>query len=215
MRISHHHRFIFFSNPRTGSTSLRSFLDPLSDFHGAIYPLPPVQPFHDHMRPIDTRRAFQDRGWDFDGYYKFVFVRNPWARLASLYAMIIALRPDFRLSFPQWLPTVLPYGPGGGGGGTITETWRQYGSYSLAAFAGDGTRLLVDDVFRLEDVDQVPAVLRRRGIPINVDAAIHRKNVTRGSVDYRALYGSQRAIDFVGAMYAEDIRRFGYRFPEG
>jgi hypothetical protein len=214
LRISHRHRFVFFSNPRTGSTSLRDFLDPLSDFHGAILPSPPAQPFHDHMRPIDARREFERLGLDYGAYYKFVFVRNPWARLASLYVMIRSLRPDFRQPFPEWLATVQPFGRGGGGNGGINETWRQYGAYSLAAFAGDGTGLLVDDVFRLEDADRVPDILRRKGIPLPAEAVIGRKNQTRGSVDLRQLYGSRRAIDFVGDLYADDIRRFRYRFPE-
>lgn len=214
MRISHKHKFIFFANPRTGSTSVRDLVDPYSDFHGAQVPVPPMQPFHDHMRPFEARDAFRKLGWDYEAYYSFTFVRNPWKRLASTYAFIRALRKDYRLPFQAWLASVKPYGPGGGGDGTILETWRRYGTYSIAAFAGDGSgKLFVNDVFRLEDVDDVPDKLRRRGLPLPPGAKVPVINDTRGTVNYRELYGSQQAIDFVGDLYADDIKRYRYKFP--
>lgn len=213
MRISHRHRFVFFSSPRTGSTSVRNYLTPLSDFCGAVRPTP-GQPFHDHMRPFDARQAFASLGWDYDSYYKFVFVRNPWSRLASVYALIRALERNFDQPFLAWLETVKPYGPGGGGDGTIMETYRQFGTYSLAAFAGDGSgALFVDDVFRLEDIEKVPQLLRKRGIPIDPNMTVGVDNRTGGTIDYRRLYTTRRSIELVGDLYADDIRRFRYSFP--
>ncbi len=153
-------------------------------------------------------------GWDYASYYKFVFVRNPWTRLASVYAYIRLLEPDFAQPFLMWLETVKPYGPGGGGDGTILETWRQFGTYSVAAFAGDGSgSLFVDDVFRLEDIEKVPRLLRKRGIPIDPDVPITTENRTKGAIDYRRLYTTRRSIDLVAQLYADDIRRFKYSFP--
>ena len=54
------------------------------------------------MRPVEARRAFQQVDWDFEGYYRFVLVRNPWRRLASLYAMIRAATPDYAEPFLVW-----------------------------------------------------------------------------------------------------------------
>lgn len=214
MRISHAHKFVFFSNPRTGSTSIRDFVDPFSDFHGAQVPLPPAQPFHDHMRPIEARDAFRKRGLDFDAYYTFTIVRNPWTRLPSTYAMIRTMRKDFTQPFAEWLATVKTFGAGGGGGGSILETWRQYGTYSIAAYAGDGSgAIFVNDIFRLEDIGAIPDHLRKRGLPIPDGATIPLRNRTGGSVDYRALYGSKKAIDYVGDLYADEIRKYKYKFP--
>jgi hypothetical protein len=209
MRISHRHRFIFFSSPKTGSESIRVLLDPISDFHGALAPTL-SQPFHDHMRPIEAREAFRSQGWDYSSYYSFVFVRNPWTRLVSLYAMILHLDPLMRLPFIEWLETTSPHGTGGGG----TSTWRKYGTYSLAAFAGGGSSaLFVDDVFRLEDIESVPEKLRRHGVPLPADAAAPHINRTGGTVDYRRFYATKRSVDFVGDNYADEIRRFRYKFP--
>lgn len=212
MRISHRHRFVFFANPRTGSESLREFLDPLSDVFPPGAPTP-AEPLHDHMRPEDARRAFAAKGWDFDGYYRFVTVRNPWRRLASLYAMVRNRAGGQIAPFAAWLINTRPDGIGGGG--PPGEFFRKYGTYSLAAFAGDGAgRLLVDDVFRIEDAADIPDALRRRGLPIPVGAAIPHFNFTRGSVDYRQLY-TDELIELVRTRYADEIARFGYQFPSG
>ena len=209
MRISHQHRFIFFSNPKTGSESMRALLDPISDFHGNTRPTP-SQPFYDHMRPIAARDVFRRMGWDYSSYYSFVFVRNPWARLASLYAMIRSLDSEMKLTFTSWLETISPHGPGGGS----ELSWRKFGAYSLAAFAGGGgDELFVDEVFRLEDIASVPDKLRRRGLPLAPGVLAPHVNRTHGSIDYRQLYTTKRSIELVGERYADDIRRFKYKFP--
>jgi hypothetical protein len=212
MRISHRHRFVFFANPRTGSESLREFLDPLSDVRGPMVPTA-AEPFFDHMRPADARGEFVRRGWDFEGYYRFVLVRNPWRRLASLYAMVRS-RADGRIApFGAWLKATRPDGIGGGG--RPEEHFQKYGTYSLQAFAGDGEgRLLVDDVFRIEDAASLPDELRNRGLPIPAGATIPHFNFTRGSVDYRQLYADE-LIELVRERYADEIERFGYQFPSG
>ena len=188
---------------------MRALLDPISDFHGAKAPTP-SQPFHDHMRPFEAREAFRKMEWDYSSYYRFVFIRNPWARLASLYAMILGLDRSMRLPFTEWLETTSPYGEGGGG----AQAWRRYGTYSLSAFAGDGSgTLFVDDVFRLEDIESVPEKLRQRGVPLPPGATLPHVNRTLGTADYRAIYATKRSVEFVRENYANEIRRFHYRFP--
>ena len=172
MRISHRYRFIFLASPKTGSESMRAFLDPLSDVAGRpILETTDACPFYVHMRAIEVQKAFLRLGWSFDQYYRFVFVRNPWIRLVSLYNMICRLNRGFVPSFESWLRTSKPDGEGGGG--RSPERWRRHGTYSLESFAGDENgNLLVDDVFRLEDIESVPGHLRERGIPIPPGAKI-------------------------------------------
>src|SRR5690606_27928408 len=106
MQISHRYKFIFFSFPKTGSESVRELLDPYSDIRGIPYwNISEENPFYSHISPAEVKAIFQKNGWDYDEYFKFTFVRNPWARLVSLYNMIYFTKPAD--SFYSKLKTVL------------------------------------------------------------------------------------------------------------
>jgi hypothetical protein len=210
MRISHRFKFVFFSNPKTGSESIRQLLDPLSDVRDVpLAQAPPGHFFYSHIRPADMRSAFVRLGWRYNDYYRFVFVRNPWTRLLSLHQYALkagAPLPDFA----EWLKGSRPDGLGGGGPNALP--WLRYGTYSLEAFAGDGSgRLLVNDVFRLEDIAEVPDRLRLRGIPLPPDARLPWKNKSESaSLD---AYYTPELRDLVAERYAKEIERFGYSYP--
>lgn len=219
VRISHQHRFIYFSNPKCGSNTVRAILDPFAEMteHSA-------RPLYTHIRPVELRNVCRESSWEFfDEYFKFTTTRNPWDRLVSLYEMIkrreIKRRGGWRRwvpraripSFPEWVRSVRADGSGGGGRTGRGRMWRVYGTYSVAAFAGDGTgRELVDRVIRLEDLDtELPKVLRELGVPS--PRTIQRQGPRRANADYRSYYDSETE-QIVARMYHEDIMRFGYRF---
>ncbi len=86
MRISHEHKFIFFSVPRTGSTTVREILDEYSDVKSIhISKTSEENPFYHHISPLEVERIFDQRGWEWDRYKKFCFVRNPFDRVVSLF----------------------------------------------------------------------------------------------------------------------------------
>lgn len=101
MRISHKYKFIFFANPKTGSETVRKILDPYSDIKSDFdYPKITTQnPFYSHMPPKEVKVLFQERELNFDKYYKFTLVRNPWSRLVSLYEMIYGYKLNSQVVF--------------------------------------------------------------------------------------------------------------------
>ncbi len=212
MRISHRYRFVFFANPKTGSSTVRQFLDPYADVHPArnFRERTPENPFHPHMRPEETRPLFREFGWDFDGYTKFVFVRNPWARLVSLYEHVhrqVAEAPPFS----EWVYTVRPCGAGGGG--RDREPWRRYGAYSIEHFikVSDGG-VLVDKVIRLEDIDHaLLPFLAALKLPVDATASVPWKNRRRVSRPYTEYYTPETA-EHVRDLYRYDIVHYGYDF---
>lgn len=85
MLVSHDHRFIFFSNPKTGSESVRELLAPYADVEGIpMWEASDEHPYYSHIRPVEVREIFRERGHAFGDYFRFTFVRNPWSRLVSL-----------------------------------------------------------------------------------------------------------------------------------
>jgi hypothetical protein len=234
LRISHKYKFIFFSSPKTGSESVRLMLDPYSDIKCVrLSEVTPGFPFYDHMTPVELREVFRQRGWDFDSYYRFVFVRNPWARLVSVYAAILDrgfagrvrdlgnalsrwtrgrdMAPDLA-GFRNWVREIQTSGKGGGG--KPHHRFRQKGTWSIAAFVGDGAgHELVDEVIRLEDAaDRLPALARQLQLPDPDKLSLPHVNVHRHP-KYVAYYDDDTAAH-VARLYAEDIARFGYRFGE-
>lgn len=234
MRISHRYKFVFFSNPKTGSESVRLMLDPYSDIKCVrLSECTPDFPFYDHMTPLELRDVFHQRGWHFDEYYRFTFVRNPWARLVSVYAAILdrgfagRLRdlanaasrlvrgrdraPDVE-GFRRWVREVETSGRGGGG--KPHHRFRRKGTWSIAAFTGDGQGgELVNEVIRLEDAaDRLPALAHELHLPDADRLRLPHVNVHRHP-KYVAYYDDATAAH-VARLYADDIARFGYRFGE-
>lgn len=216
MEISHERRFAFFAMPKTGSNSMRTLLHPYSEVPTVHFNKTTAeQPFYDHMRPVEARALFVERGWPFEQYYRFAVTRNPWARLVSLYEHLLLSRRfrwERRLGrtprdFERWVASTQPDGPGAG---TKGNRYRMYGSYSVGAFVGDGNgHELVDEVIRLEDLaGELPRLGERLGIELA--AALPKKN-TRAHADYREYY-TTTGRNLVAERYRADIERFGYEF---
>jgi hypothetical protein len=227
MQISHEYKFIFFSFPKTGSESVRAMLEPYSDIHGVPYwEKSDEHPFYSHISPAEVKALFVERGWNYDEYYKFTFVRNPWARLVSLYNMIYFTRPPRSLagklrawlrrfstpSFGDWLQSTRPEGEGAGG--PPNQRWQVYGAYSLASYILDeDANALVDAVIRLEAIDEdLPAVLERVGIPGARELEIPFVN-KRPSKNYAGYY-DDASRTLVAERYGYEIGRYGYRYED-
>jgi hypothetical protein len=215
VRISHRYRFVFFANPKTGSSTVRQLLDPYADIRSArnFRERTAENPFYPHMRPEEARALFRRFGWDFDGYTKFVFVRNPWARLVSLYEHIHRWRRPAAPPFSKWVRSVRPYGEGGGG--EEWERWRRYGAYSIEYFIKDASGgVLVDKVIRLEDIDHaLLPFLTTLKLPLAATNVVPWRNRRRIIRPY-AEYYTPEAVEHVRDLYRYDIVNYGYAFGD-
>lgn len=87
MRISHEYKFVYITIPKTASstvkTTLNKFCEPVfrpkSD-KDALY-LP-------HSPAVVIKKLFTDNKWDWNNYFKFTFVRNPWDMVVSYYTFL-------------------------------------------------------------------------------------------------------------------------------
>jgi ligand-binding SRPBCC domain-containing protein len=160
----------------------------------------------------DARRYRRVFGSDFDRYFKFTFVRNPWDRLVSTYFFLknggitprakawsethLSAFDSFASFVEAWVTADNVAG------------WRNFRPQHAYVASGDGT-LVVDYVGRFERLAQdVSTVCGRLG----VDATLLHENATRGrEADYRSYYTDAMA-EAVGQVYARDVELFGYRF---
>ncbi|MFK7781775.1 sulfotransferase family 2 domain-containing protein [Psychroserpens sp.] len=213
MRLSHKNKFIFFSNPKTGSESLREMLTPYSDILDIPFKnITDENPFYSHIRPVEIKNIFSEKGYNYDDYYKIVCTRNPFNRLVSLYEMIFRRWP-IKPPFDLWLKSTKTDGKGGGG--KNSDRWRIYGTYSLKNYISDKQgNILVDKIICLEHFDtEVPTLFKSLDIELPNNFKVVKKNV-RARKKKVSDYYSEKSKELVFKRYEWEIKKFNYKFPE-
>ena len=206
-RISHKYKFIFFAYPKTGSATIRKILDPYSDIIATTYTKRTKEnPFYSHITAQETKKIFEQRGWDYNSYFKFVFIRNPYSRLVSLYNM-----SSKKIRFKIWISRLK--NQGNGGCAFSDQKWKVHGAYNLLNFAGDGRNLLVDKVVKLENIDaELPHILKRLGI--HTPDKIPKGNIGKYGTKGKNIknYYDKETRKRVQKLYKWDFKKFGYHF---
>ena len=84
MLISHKHKFVTIDIPKTGSRSFRESLLPLGILDACGEPNLDSE-FYQHDGAIRVKKQFEKNDWNWNDYFKFTTVRNPWARYFSFF----------------------------------------------------------------------------------------------------------------------------------
>lgn len=216
--ISHHDKCVFVHIPKCAGQSIETFfLDRIGLDWERRSPLllrpndvPALGP--PRLAHLKAHQYVQNR-WmtqaQFDEYFKFAFVRNPWDRIASFYRY---LGYDGRCSFPRFVLKHLPEQ-------IEKKNWFLCPQVEYV-YDTDG-KLLVDFVGRFEALaNDFTLVGGHVGAP---DARLPHINDSRKSrpspmpwfrrraLPYRDMYDS-RSIEVVAGMYEADIEAFDYSF---
>lgn len=219
MRISHRYRFVFLSNPRTASRSIRRLIEDYSDVSSVDSSRTSKQsPFYHHMPASQVKKVFDDRGWDWYGYHRFCVVRNPFTRIVSLYHHYLDRRRRIgtHLAPVAQLKAVVKY---------KVLPRKSFSQYVLRpdklrklamplndfVFDRDGT-CLVDDILMFENLaEELLQYLREIGIDVNAQQ-IPMLGAS-GIHDYRQYY-DPATRNLVEHVYRYEIERFGYSFED-
>ena len=185
MRISHKHKFVFIAVPKTGSTSVRSVIDPYSDIASVN---DKNSPYKHHTTALNLKNHFESQDWEWNSYYKFSTVRNPWARRVSSWVYRLKKGQhnynkfkDFAMHYPA----------------TPQFNW----------LSDEDGNFLMDYVFKLEDPNGMDKVFNDLKIP-KVKLPHKNKN---GHKHYTGYYDDETR-QLVAKKYAKDIEYFGYEF---
>lgn len=84
MLISHKHKFITIDIPKTGTRSFRESLFPLGVVDVCGDPNLDSE-FYQHDFASRAKKQFQKNDWNWNKYFKFTIVRNPWDRYFSFF----------------------------------------------------------------------------------------------------------------------------------
>ena len=99
--------------------------------------------------------------------------------------------------------------------GNMWQDWRVYGAYSIENYIKDEKgNILIDKVFRLEDIhQQLLPFLQGLGLKNLKPADIKHRNRRKNSKSYTAYYTEDTRAQ-VAMLYKYDIINFGYKFGE-
>ena len=213
MIISHKHKFVFIAVPKTATATIREALKTHSDIIGeSIDP-----PYDWHPRAVDLKKHFHKKKWDWNKYFKFAFVRNPWDRLNSEYLYrkkrisvfkdkqdkpkyIIESEKMFRNvdNFAKWVKSEYI--------NTQNPCFPNQCKYLMET----NNELLVDFVGKFENLQQdFNIVCDKIGIERQT---LQHKNKTKHK--FYTEYYDEEARQIVAEVYADEIKCFDYEFGE-
>ncbi len=214
--ISHKHKCIFIHIPKCAGTSIKYFLFPDEEIHWfkpnyeVLYGFCPERKiFMQHatsQQLLETGLVTKEQ-WD--SYYKFTFVRNPWDRAVSDYFWLMNDQ-KIKDSFKNYLHKR----------GKFTNVLHDAGTKHYRGehvipqsdfFSEEGT-LKMDFVGRFENFSEdMNKVVRVLGGSEEFDTHINKG--LKKKHHYSKMY-SNKLRDRVAEMYQQDIAQFGYTFED-
>ena len=206
MIISTLHRFIFVAVPKTGTHAVRQALreqmgpddmEQVGLFVQKSLPIPELAKIrHGHLTLAQLRPVFPPQ--DFEGFFKFAFVRNPFDRFVSYCSFVTRQQGQFDRDPKGVMEHFLANPP-----------WDHILFQPQHQFVADEQgRPLTNAIGRVEKMQQsYDEIAERIGIPA---ATLERVNSSRRK-DYRDYY-DEKLIDGVAKLYARDLELFGYQF---
>lgn len=193
MIVSDSKKFIFIAIGGTGTHSVERMLCPWNRHGDDVYIGP--DPFDEDERRLYSKHmpaiALRSRLDNWDDYFKFSFVRNPWDRIVST-----CCRMEGEVHRQGIIDTVRksPY----------RETkWQD----QLARLTDEDGGLIVDFVGRYETLQQdFDTVCDRIGV---LRSELPKLNIT--SHDHFSVYYDSKLFDVVAKTFKRDIEYFCYR----
>ena len=195
MRISHKNKFVFLAVPKTASTTIRLALTKYSD---KLSEDDADSPYHHHVSAKKLKKHFRYKNWNWNEYFKFAFVRNPWDRVVSIYGYLKSRalenrpKPVFYLNntktFKEYIFNGVYYQPQLNHFGNISEFY----------------------IGKFENLQQdFDIICDKIGIP---KQQLPHKNATKHK--HYTEYYDDETRQIVAEKYAKDIEYFGYEFGE-
>jgi hypothetical protein len=193
---------IFVHIPRTGGWSIAYQLSKMAendqDYSPTSRPESSYYPgLFRHASAAQIKEAIDPELWA--RCFKFAFVRNPWDRLASIYAYK-KKHHGVEASFADWLASY-------GGEGPYMDFEREARTQREFLYDTDGN-LLVDYVGRFETLPaDVDAIMER----LRPSETLHRHLNQSVRRHYSRMYKEQQAVGLASKLCRTDAAQFGYQ----
>jgi hypothetical protein len=164
-----------------------------------------------HKTIIQYQLIFTSR--EFNTYYKFTIVRNPWDRLVSAFTFLkqgglikddqvwaeknISCFPDFHSFVINWVNTQNIY------------SYYHFIPQHEFLLEPKTQKIRVDFVGKFETLEQDHKTICEK---LNISASLSKQNKTMGRLDEYRKYYDHQMRNIVANVYQRDIELFGYVF---
>ena len=189
-------RVVFLHVPKTGGTTIKRIfgIDKLNNSD------PTIRPSLQHLTCTLLRNEMGAE--KYDQYYKFAFVRNPWARIVSDYF--------WRQQLPKKRP-VLPFSEFVLNAQSLVRSGNYYDQEFGDHFIPQINYTTdVDDVFSFESfAESVHTVAEKLNVQIDPISSKEPK-----PYDKYWQYYDQKSRLIIAEIYAEEIEQFGFEFAQ-
>ena len=216
-------RGIFVAVPKTGTTSIRKQLATEGDklipaphltimqIRDALYTYLLLKNLgNNHAFPTQVDQVPSDAeiraeaAAIYSGFFKFSSVRNPWARVVSLYSRREGVKTLKKADFESFCES-LRYASD-----TCSQPTRCASQHDW--MTDETGNLAVDYVLKLEDLDRgLQEINDRTEGRLRLVAKHNNQNPASRSANYRELYTPQ-SRNLIGDLFARDVAAFGYEF---
>lgn len=205
MIINTNKKFIFLHLPKNAGSTLKTL------FQGQAYGLEPKHHIkngiHTHATADEAKNYFPF--WD--DYFKFIFVRNPWDRLYSIYSYWknTYWRENRRLkskNFKNWLMIEENYD--WWNGKPTNQKLPHQKRPQMSWLCDKNSQIIVDYIGRVEDLHEDCKIICNK-IGITYKQPTIKNKSSRGT--YKNAYDNEM-IEFVSHYHKVDIEYFGYKF---
>ncbi|NEO33571.1 MAG: sulfotransferase family protein [Symploca sp. SIO3C6] len=212
--ISHKHKCIFVEVPKTGSSSIRNIIGSPPKPHLNICQIKfNMQNYWTHygglknqflssaylLLPKKERLKIGKK--QFNSYFKFGFVRNPWDRVVSLYLRREGLQMRDKLTFDEFV------------------SWIKYSSSTCVNsiphvnqidwFVDPHGNVIVDFIGRFENLQKDWTTISKQ---LGLKQDLPHKNKNMGRSKHYTEYYSEVTKKIIQDKFRVDIEYFGYEF---
>jgi len=225
MIISHRKKFIWIHFPKCAGTSIRELLQNNPMFQADILPMwhskrpinweeeyPKVDTnLWTHSSASDIKKYLDERGYRWDDYFKFVFIRNPWERAVSeyeYYRQIMNIKKDksdFNTKITEMAINKPPQN-------FIMRNAGSGWSPHDYIFDEDG-KLMVDFIGKVENIEQDFEKVVKKILPYaNITQwRLPHRNKTTKNKSYRDYYDDE-SIEYISNRDSKIVELGQYRF---
>lgn len=213
--ISHRYKCIFVEVPKTGSTSIRAVIGSSPKPHmdiwqikheletgytrykglrdkilGALYPF---------FLSRKMRKKIGER--QFNTYFKFGFVRNPWDRTVALYNRKEGLQMSGGMTFEEFVEWI----------SLSSDTCIHPTPHKnqLDWFTDPDGNILADFIGRFENLQKDWAFVCSK---LGINAVLPRENINPGKPAHYTKYYTDKTRNIIAEKFQTDIETFGYEF---